>query len=968
MKLIKKTFLLSLVILLYFGQQIRPMGLGDPGQIIPIMTFTQEQIDQTTDKIKEILQKLISQPRIKRLCKMLQRQLKPDQPKMKPEVEMLLQQLLEPLRKNDNIDNKVVDRLKRELSEILFGPKEITKEDKDNAVIDLCIKLKSDANKAKHSIDAMMQSIMIHGCPAYPKQLLWADLLDDDIAEPAERARFLQERSQLIDAITKELHKLITNKTITRKQRILSLKDLNHKLSIYLNDIKRAVDNHFLYQYISSPPVPLFTKFKNSYDNISLIDVAKNRKNTATIRKAIEQESSEIVLTWWNVGFRTFEKHFVHPFVDRNLDSIGFFALESGLFAAYCWWSNFSDKYFEVSDYKDLENELGPLNTRSLRELNKDSRIKKFRKNRVSQKIKKNYSWFAKTLEFFGPPPIEGPGIGLHIEGDGKTLFNEFVLFLRKFMNDPLQNYIFQNRLLPKGKKTLTDHIFPKYNEKKTRLLNWLRGGHHKNQEVQNGNFILKESPYTFDDVFGMDSQKEAVRQTIEYLTDPERYLLMGIQSDTSYMFAGDTRTGKTFFAHAIAGEINKQLKEKHSDVHFKFVTVPSSFLADEEIKLTPIQLLHYAKRAWAPCVLFLDEIDITGPNREKNPKLLGEFLHMLGSPELSDPRKPILFITATNREDEIDWALRTRGRFGSKIYFEYPDLKTRENFLKKLVRDTAQDPRMFDFTHWALRLHNVSFEDMKAWLNQVTIKTRLYNESFNHDLVETTYYEYLKNIQLSSNANLSPEEKKLIAVHLSGKALAISLLKPQKMLNFVTIKQYNPKLEESIGAVRGTKIEQEQVITGKLCTMARGDTAKMVSHQQEIDMIKVRLAGAAAEEIFFGQPSAYQCKPQSSRKAYSKCRNIIAKALKQDEIGEEINARFDKEAYKLYTKSLREIKQLLERHKDELNTIVNSLLEKELLNNREILAIIKDIRQNKQFKLEQSHAIEKQMAEELEF
>lgn len=965
MKFKQRIALLSLIILFSFGQQVAPMDFGAPGQTVPIVTFTQEQIDQAIEKLKITLKKLISQTRIERLCKMLQRLFKLDQAIMKQEAKMILQQIFEPLRKNGSVDKKVLDKLQRELSEILFGPKEITEEDKDNAVINLCIQLKSDANKAKHSIDAMMQSIMIHGCPTYPKQLLWAELVDDDIAEPSERARFLQERSQLIDAITKELHKLIINKAITRKQRILSLKDLNHKFSIYLNDIKRAADNHFLYQYISSPPVPLFTKFKTSYDNISLIDIAKNRKNNAIIRKTIEQESSEIVLTWWNVGFRTFEKYFVHPLIDRNLDSVGLFALEASLFGAYFWWSNYSDDCFELSNGKS--NKKPPLGENPLQPTGRDA-SRTFRSYRIDSEFKKNHSWLAKFLHLVGPPPINGPGVGLEIKDDGKTFFNQTVKAIRDFAHDPIQNYIFLNRLVPKGQKTFTDHIFPKYNEKKTRLLNWLRGGHHKNQEVQNGSFIIKESPFTFDDVFGMESQKEAVRQTIEYLTDPERYLLMGIQSDTSYMFAGDTRTGKTFFAHAIAGEINKQLKEKHSDVHFKFVTVPSSFLADEEIKLTPINLLHYAKRAWAPCVLFLDEIDITGPNREKNPKLLGEFLHMLGSPELSDPRKPILFITATNREDEIDWALRTRGRFGSKIYFEYPDLKTRENFLKKLVRDTAQDPRMFDFTHWALRLHNVSFEDMKAWLNQVTIKTRLYNESFNHNLVETTYYEYLKNIQLSSNANLAPEEKELIAVHLSGKALVISLLQPHKMLNFVTIKQYNPKLEEAIGAVRGTKIEQEQVITGKLCTMARGDTAKMVSHQQEIDMIKVRLAGAAAEEVFFGQPSAYQCKPQSSRKAYARCRNIVAKSLQKDGIGDELSAQFDKQAYELYSKSFREVKQLLERHKDELNALINALLEKEILNDREVTTVIKDTRQKKQFKQEQSRAVEKQMAEELEF
>ncbi len=947
--------------LIIAGQPAMPMGFGAPGQAIPIMTFTQEQIDQAAEKIQQTLKKLLSQTRIERLCKMLQRQLKPDQPKMKPEVEMLLQQIMEPLNRNDNIDKKVIDKLKRELSNILFGPKEITEEDKDQAVIDLCISLKDDANKAKHSIDAMVQSIMHHGCPENYKQQFFAWVEDDDIAEPAERARFLQERSQLIDLITKELNKLATNSSITRKQRIISLKDLNHKLSIYLNDIKRAIDNNFLYEYLSAP-VPLFTKFKSSYDDVSLIDVAKNSKKTFTIRETIEKESLQMVLTTGNKAFRWFENTFVYPIIDKNIHIYTGAALTVGAFAGYFWWSNYSDHLYLESSYKS--NKKTAVGDPPLKSANsQSSRI--FRQREIDPEFKKKNPILAFSLKLLGPAPINGPGVGLEIKDDGKTLFNQTVKAVRDFNQDLIQNLAYTMLITPGANKAY-EWFWPKIVEKKTRLLNRLRGGHHKNQEVQTGSFIIKESPYTFDDVFGMESQKERVRQTIEYLTDPERYRLMGTKSDESYLFSGDTRTGKTYFAHAIAGEINKQLKAKNSDVHFKFVTVPSSFLADD--KVTPIQLLHYAKHAWAPCVLFLDEIDITGPNREKNPKLLGEFLHMLGSPDMSDPRKPILFITATNRADEIDSALRTRGRFGATIVFDYPDIETRENFLKKLVRDTAQDPRMFDFGHWALRLHNVSFEDMKAWLNQVTIKTRLYNESFSHDLVEKTYYEYLKNIQLSSNINLAQEEKELIAAHLSGKALAINLLKPQKTLNFVTIKQYNPKIEETIGAVRGAKIDQEQIITGKLCTMARGDTANMVSYKEEIDMIKVRLAGAAAEEVFFGQPSGHQCKPQSSRKAYARCRNITSKGLKKDDTGDEMNALFDKDAYKLYTKLSREVKQLLERHKDALIAIVDALLDKELLNDKEVTSIIKDVRQNKQMKKLQSKEVEREMAESLEF
>ena len=177
-------------------------------------------------------------------------------------------------------------------------------------------------------------------------------------------------------------------------------------------------------------------------------------------------------------------------------------------------------------------------------------------------------------------------------------------------------------------------------------FINYLKGGVYKYQTLKKEHAL---APVTFDEVIGMEHAKELMLQVFNFLENPERWILAGINIPTVFLFTGETRSGKTHMANAVRGEGNKRLSGK---INFQFREVTHEEVSTVGIK----EILEIAKLYWAPCILFIDELHLLQLQDVGNSKVYTDFLTALSGLDAPDPKKPVILIAATNNRKT--WAL----------------------------------------------------------------------------------------------------------------------------------------------------------------------------------------------------------------------------------------------------------------------------------------------------------------------
>ena len=172
----------------------------------------------------------------------------------------------------------------------------------------------------------------------------------------------------------------------------------------------------------------------------------------------------------------------------------------------------------------------------------------------------------------------------------------------------------------------------------------------------------------TFDDLVGLDHVKEYFKLLVDYLENPEMYDRRKLTPQKGCLLVGPTRTGKTHSVSALHGEIKRMLKRTGQPGKFSFMEIPAVYLNDPDIG---IRRLIYMLQANAPCIAFIDEIDLINLQRTGKNIELSEFLTALsGILDETDPQKQVILIAATNKPESLDTALRQPGRFGKRDPF----------------------------------------------------------------------------------------------------------------------------------------------------------------------------------------------------------------------------------------------------------------------------------------------------------
>lgn len=459
-------------------------------------------------------------------------------------------------------------------------------------------------------------------------------------------------------------------------------------------------------------------------------------------------------------------------------------------------------------------------------------------------------------------------------------------------------------------------------------ITNKLKGGVYTEKQLEDVHEV--DTRITFDDVVGMEHGKKILGEVLEYLKDPERFDRMGKMPVKGYLFLGPSRTGKSYLAQAFAGEIKKELNKlgnKHST--FKFFSLSAA-----QVNNRGIGYLKDLAKKYAPCVLFIDELDLLALQRAGNASLLSDFLVSMSGFSNSDPNKQVILLAATNMPENLDFALRTRGRFGVEIPFEYPCLKDRINFLLYNLQKLGLNIENFNVTQLAQEAEGRSYEDLDTIITGAFNRAKINGELLTQERLEQSFDESLRNIITSHDKDIPAEEKRLMAVHQAGKALANVLLDMKQKLAKVTIRPVVANVKEELIWQQYGKDEhekQQKVVNGRVFLYYPNDSLKISTREERIKECSFCLAGFAAEEILLGS-CGYNYQTEDKQQAVKVAQAIALEGLDVKTLSKKMQGEYHDKAIALIDTYFAQIKALLVKNQPLLEKLARKLQQKETL------------------------------------
>jgi cell division protease FtsH len=344
--------------------------------------------------------------------------------------------------------------------------------------------------------------------------------------------------------------------------------------------------------------------------------------------------------------------------------------------------------------------------------------------------------------------------------------------------------------------------------------------------------FVERDTGVTFADVAGIDEAKAELVEIVSFLKDKARYARLGAHIPKGTLLVGPPGTGKTLVAKAIAGEAGVPFFSiSGSEFVEMFVGVGAARVRD---------LFEQARQA-APCIIFIDELDALGKMRgvgtlggnDEKEQTLNQLLAELDG---FDPREGVVLLAATNRPEVLDPALLRAGRFDRQILIDRPDRKGREAILRVHLQKVTVEPGL-DGARIAEITTGFTGADLANLVNEAAIvATRRGAEAINLNDFTAAVERLIAGLERKSSL-LDPEERRVVAYHEMGHALAASTLPAMDPVHKVSIV---PRAIGSLGYTLQRPTEDHFVI----------------SCQTLKDRIVVLMAGRAAEYLAYGQIS----------------------------------------------------------------------------------------------------------------
>ncbi|MEO2084653.1 MAG: ATP-dependent zinc metalloprotease FtsH, partial [Marinoscillum sp.] len=429
----------------------------------------------------------------------------------------------------------------------------------------------------------------------------------------------------------------------------------------------------------------------------------------------------------------------------------------------------------------------------------------------------------------------------------------------------------------------------------------------------------------TFNDVAGLEEAKEEVKEIVEFLKTPKKFTKLGGKIPKGALLVGAPGTGKTLLAKAVAGEAAVPFYSlSGSDFVEMFVGVGAARVRD---------LFKKAKEK-APCIVFIDEIDaigrtrgrgqMPGSNDERENTLNSLLVEMDGFSTDSG----VIILAATNRPDVLDSALLRPGRFDRQITIDKPDLIGREAIFKVHVRELTLNEDV-NLKNLSAQTPGFAGAEIANVCNEsALIAARKNKKTIEMDDFQDAIDRVIGGLE-KKNKIISPEEKKIVAYHEAGHAIAGWYLEHADPLVKVSIV---PRGIAALGYAQYLPKEQFLYQTDQL-----------------IDEICMALGGRAAEEIIFGKIStgALNDLERITKMAYSivsvygmnkNIGNISFFDSKQSDYNftkpysDSTAEKIDFEVKKIVENAYERTKNLLINKKEQLEKVAKKLLEKEIL------------------------------------
>ena len=449
--------------------------------------------------------------------------------------------------------------------------------------------------------------------------------------------------------------------------------------------------------------------------------------------------------------------------------------------------------------------------------------------------------------------------------------------------------------------------------------------------------YVAAQTGKTFADVAGEDEAKEALKEIVDFLHDPQKYESIGATMPKGALLVGPPGTGKTLLAKAVAGEAN-----------VPFFSISGSEFVEMFVGMGAAKVRDLFKQAQekAPCIVFIDEIDTIGKKRDSagltgNDEREQTLNQLLTEMDGFDGKKGVVILAATNRPETLDKALLRPGRFDRRIPVELPDLQGRESILRVHAQDVKLGPDI-DFSAIARATAGASGAELANIINEAALRAvRLGRFAVTQEDLEESVEVILAGYQRKS-AVIAPKEKQIVAYHEIGHALVAAKQTDSAPVHKITI------VPRTSGALGYTMQVAE-------------DESVLMSREEIFNKIATLTGGRSAEELIFGtctsgasndiEQATKLARSMVTRLGMSEKFGMIALETQSNKYlggdtslacSEGTARQVDEEVITLIGKAHEKAFSILKENLPALHELAHYLLEKETITGEEFMEILK--------------------------
>ena len=448
--------------------------------------------------------------------------------------------------------------------------------------------------------------------------------------------------------------------------------------------------------------------------------------------------------------------------------------------------------------------------------------------------------------------------------------------------------------------------------------------------------YVEAQTGKTFDDVAGEDEAKDALKEIVDFLHDPQKYRDIGAKLPKGALLVGPPGTGKTLLAKAVAGEAK-----------VPFFSISGSEFVEMFVGMGAARVRDLFKQAGekAPCIVFIDEIDAIGKKRDAagvggNDEREQTLNQLLTEMDGFDAGKGVVILAATNRPEILDKALLRPGRFDRRIPVELPYLAGREAILRVHARDVKTEPNI-DYTQVARATSGCSGAELANIVNEAAIAAvkdgrKSVAQRDMEEAIETVIAGYQR-----KNAVVSPRDKLTVSYHEIGHALVAAKLENAAPVQKITI---IPRTSGALGYTM--QVDEEDRL--------------LMSREQILDKITTFCGGRAAEQLIFGRITSGAS--NDIEQATKLARAMVTRLGMSDTFGmmaletqsgqylsgdanlvcsDQTAARIDVEVKQIIAQCYERAMQILTDNKEKLHELAKILLEKETITGIEFMAVL---------------------------